>query len=81
MKLIYITNARIPTEKAHGYQICKMCKEFSLPHSVFKKSYRNKENISISTKRGRFQIKYPELAKSNQKTLPYVGWRAVRDDL
>jgi len=29
MKLIYIANARIPTEKAHGYQICKMCEEFS----------------------------------------------------
>ena len=29
MKIIYITNARIPTEKAHGYQICKMCEEFS----------------------------------------------------
>lgn len=28
MKIIYITNARIPTEKAHGYQICKMCEEF-----------------------------------------------------
>lgn len=28
-KLIYIVNARIPTEKAHGYQICKMCEEFS----------------------------------------------------
>jgi glycosyltransferase involved in cell wall biosynthesis len=24
-KLIYITNARLPTEKAHGFQICKMC--------------------------------------------------------
>lgn len=29
MKLIYITSSRIPTEKAHGYQICKMCEEFS----------------------------------------------------
>jgi len=29
MKIIYIVNARIPTEKAHGYQICKMCEEFS----------------------------------------------------
>lgn len=29
MKIIYVTNARIPTEKAHGYQICKMCEEFS----------------------------------------------------
>jgi len=29
MKIIYIADARIPTEKAHGYQICKMCEEFS----------------------------------------------------
>ena len=29
MKIIYIANARIPTEKAHGSQICKMCEEFS----------------------------------------------------
>ncbi|MCK5510804.1 glycosyltransferase [Candidatus Parcubacteria bacterium] len=29
MKIIYIANARIPTEKAHGYQICKMCEELS----------------------------------------------------
>lgn len=28
MEIIYIVNARIPTEKAHGYQICKMCEEF-----------------------------------------------------
>ncbi|HEY0908358.1 MAG TPA: glycosyltransferase [Candidatus Paceibacterota bacterium] len=29
MKLAYIVNARIPTEKAHGYQISKMCSEFA----------------------------------------------------
>ncbi len=29
MKLIYIANARLPTEKAHGYQIIKMCEAFS----------------------------------------------------
>lgn len=28
MELIYITNARIPTEKAHGVQIMKMCAGF-----------------------------------------------------
>ena len=28
MKLLYITNARIPTEKAHGLQIVKMCEAF-----------------------------------------------------
>lgn len=30
MKLIYLSNARIPTEKAHGLQIMKMCENFSL---------------------------------------------------
>lgn len=29
MKLIYVTNSRIPTEKAHGAQIMKMCEKFS----------------------------------------------------
>jgi glycosyltransferase involved in cell wall biosynthesis len=28
-KVIYIANARLPTEKAHGYQICKMCEAFA----------------------------------------------------
>lgn len=30
MRLVYIANARLPTEKAHGYQICKMCEAFAL---------------------------------------------------
>ena len=30
MKIIYIANARIPTEKAHGLQIMKMCETFAL---------------------------------------------------
>ncbi|MFA4941733.1 MAG: glycosyltransferase family 4 protein [Patescibacteria group bacterium] len=29
MKLLYIVNAKIPTDKANGYQIFKMCEEFS----------------------------------------------------
>lgn len=29
MKVLYITNARIPTEKAHGWQIVKMCQAFA----------------------------------------------------
>lgn len=29
MKLMYIANARIPTEKAHGLQIMKMCEAFT----------------------------------------------------
>ena len=29
MKLIYIANARMPTDKAHGIQIAKMCEAFA----------------------------------------------------
>jgi glycosyltransferase involved in cell wall biosynthesis len=29
MKIIYITNSRMPTEKAHGYQIVEMCERFA----------------------------------------------------
>lgn len=29
MKLVYITNNRIPTEKAHGFQVMKMCEAFT----------------------------------------------------
>ena len=29
MKMIYVTNARMPTEKAHGLQIAKMCESFA----------------------------------------------------
>lgn len=29
MRLLYLANARLPTEKAHGYQICKMCEAFA----------------------------------------------------
>ena len=28
--IIYVSNSRLPTEKAHGYQICKMCEAFAL---------------------------------------------------
>jgi glycosyltransferase involved in cell wall biosynthesis len=30
MNIIYIVNIRIPTEKAHGYQIVRMCEEFAM---------------------------------------------------
>ncbi|MBI4836916.1 MAG: glycosyltransferase family 4 protein [Candidatus Portnoybacteria bacterium] len=41
MKLIYLTNARIPTEKAHGLQIMKMCEGFSKSEIRNKKSETN----------------------------------------
>lgn len=45
MKIKYIINARIPTEKAHGYQICKMCEEFARAgHNVELIVPRKKDN-------------------------------------
>src|SRR3989338_7774332 len=38
MKIIYLANARIPTEKAHGLQIMKMCEAFSLLKTENRKS-------------------------------------------
>lgn len=29
MRILYIHNTRIPTSKAHGFQICKMCEQFA----------------------------------------------------
>lgn len=29
MQLVYLAHARLPTEKAHGYQIVKMCAAFA----------------------------------------------------
>lgn len=45
MKLIYITNVRIPTEKAHGYQIGKMCEEFSGRGAIVELWVPNRKNF------------------------------------
>ena len=35
MNIAYITNIRVPTEKAHGFQVMKMCEAFGAAnHSV-----------------------------------------------
>jgi glycosyltransferase involved in cell wall biosynthesis len=44
MKLIYIANARIPTEKAHGFQIMKMCESFALYNANDTNFYANATN-------------------------------------
>jgi hypothetical protein len=30
LQVVYLANACLPTEKAHGYQISKMCEAFAL---------------------------------------------------
>lgn len=44
MKIIYITNARIPTEKAHGLQIMKMCEAFAALDANDANNYANAAN-------------------------------------
>jgi glycosyltransferase involved in cell wall biosynthesis len=51
-KIVYIANARLPTEKAHGFQICKMCEAFArngaeveLWHPSRKQSHLRGKNI------------------------------------
>ncbi|MEM7333430.1 MAG: hypothetical protein AAF490_15175, partial [Chloroflexota bacterium] len=33
-RLAYLANIRLPTEKAHGFQICKMCEAFALQETA-----------------------------------------------
>lgn len=47
--LVYVANARLPTEKAHGYQICKMCEAFALNGAevVLLHPYRHQSNPGL----------------------------------
>ncbi|MFA6307038.1 MAG: glycosyltransferase [Patescibacteria group bacterium] len=44
MKIIYIANSRIPTERAHGYQITKMCEQFAVAGAEVELLAPTKEN-------------------------------------
>jgi glycosyltransferase involved in cell wall biosynthesis len=44
MKLIYIINARIPTQMGHGYQVTKMCESFALANVNCAKEDPNNAN-------------------------------------
>lgn len=46
-KLFYIVNAKIPSDRANGYQICKMCEEFS--------NAGLKVELLVPTRESRFQ--------------------------
>lgn len=50
MRLIYISTVRLPTEKAHGYQIVKMCQAFSQQGSTVRllHPYRRQLNPELN---------------------------------
>lgn len=45
MKLIYLADIRIPTERAHGYAIMKMCEEFARHGATVELVVPNKKNL------------------------------------
>lgn len=47
MKIKYITNVRIPTERAHGYAIMKMCESFSLSNIDINLIVPEKQNSEL----------------------------------
>lgn len=63
MKIVYIAGARIPTEKAHGLQIVKMCQSFaSLGHQVelvlpYRKNKIKTDVFSYYNIKDNFQVK------------------------
>jgi hypothetical protein len=44
MRLIYIANARIPSEKAHPYQIVQMCEAFAANSAEVSLLYPKRSN-------------------------------------
>lgn len=64
IKILYITNARIPTEKAHGFQIVKMCEEFSRQGAIlelilpYRKNNIKKDIFNFYNVQNNFRVKY-----------------------
>jgi len=44
-KIAYITNSRLPTEKAHGHQIIRMCQEFANQNIQMRLIWPRRKNI------------------------------------
>jgi len=80
MKLIYIANARIPTERAHGIQIMKMCEGFSsqgLKVELVIPGRKNqiKENIwQYYSQKPSFEIEYLKIIDFMRISIPRVSF-------
>jgi len=80
MKLIYLANSRIPTEKAHGIQIMKMCEAFSgqglaVELVVPKRKNQIKENTwQYYSQEPSFEIKYLKIVDFMRFPIPRVSF-------
>jgi len=80
MKLTYIANARLPTEKAHGIQIMKMCEAFAengadvtlvVPWRVQPKQFKGKDPFTYYKVKRNFTIKkLPSIDFGNVGSMP-----------
>ncbi len=59
MKLVYVANIRIPTEKAHGIQIMKMCEVFASYGSRYTQNNLASQDTQIHAEEDEFL--YPEI--------------------
>ncbi len=79
-KLIYIANTRMPTEKAHGIQIMKMCRNFALAGLnvelvVPKRKNEIKESVwQYYGQEENFKIKYLEITDFMQFFVPRISF-------
>src|SRR5687767_4770009 len=77
--IVYAANARLPTEKAHGYQICKMCEAFARTSMqvTLMHPYRHQVELAL---RGRSVFNYYGIDSIFRvQTLP--NWDVVRLNL
>jgi glycosyltransferase involved in cell wall biosynthesis len=71
-RLIYIANARLPTEKAHGFQICKMCEAF-VENGVDVELWHPSRNQTLSELRAKSVFDYYGIRRIFRvKTVPNV---------
>jgi glycosyltransferase involved in cell wall biosynthesis len=69
-KILYIANARIPTEKAHGVQIMKMCEAFAALKIKIELILPRRRNLAKQDPFGYYGIR----ESFKIKTLPIIDW-------
>ena len=80
MKIIYIANVRIPTEKAHGIQIMKMCEAFAMSGLdvelvVPRRKNQIKENVwEYYSQKPNFKIEYLKIVDFMQIVIPKISF-------
>ena len=72
-KVIYIANARLPTEKAHGYQIMKV-------YEAFAKNGRDVELLVPFRVQTNKQMQAIKSIRGSREPVNPVLWRLLRED-